>query len=74
MSLTTRAVRGKNNVSVHTWRNVINSIDFLYIRTRRKRLAELLSLLGILDDQGVKVTRASNLELDGVSVLLDASS
>lgn len=53
---------------------MINSIDFLYIRTRRKRLAELLSLLGILDDQGVKVTRASNLELDGVSVLLDASS
>jgi hypothetical protein len=47
----------------------------IYItRTRGERLTELLSLLGILDDQGVEVTRASDLELDIVSVLLDASS
>jgi hypothetical protein len=37
-------------------------------------LAKLLSLLGVLDNQGVKVTRASDLELDSISVLLDASS
>jgi hypothetical protein len=38
-----------------------------------KGLTELFSLLSILDDKGVQVARASDLELDVLSVLLDAS-
>lgn len=42
-------------------------------RTRRKRLLQLLGLLGILEDQSVEVLLASDLELDGrgLLVLLD---
>lgn len=43
--------------------------------TRRKRLLELLGLVVVLEDKGVDVTRASDLELDlGVAGLLDAGS
>lgn len=43
-------------------------------RTRRERLLELLGLLGVLDNQGVQVARASDLELGQVGglALLDA--
>ena len=34
-----------------------------FLRTRRKRLLELLCLLGVVKSQGVEVTRAANLEL-----------
>ncbi len=43
-------------------------------RTRGKRLLELLGLVGVLEDEGVDVPRAADLELDVVDllVLLDA--
>jgi hypothetical protein len=41
--------------------------------TRGEGLTELVSLLGVLDDKSVQVARASDLELDVVSVLLDGS-
>ena len=40
--------------------------------TRRERLLKLGSLRLVLDNEGVEVARASDLELDRVSVLLDA--
>lgn len=39
-------------------------------RTRRKALLELLGLLGILEDKGVDVPGASDLELDVVDLLV----
>lgn len=44
------------------------------VRTRGKRLLELLGLVGVLEDEGVDVPRAADLELDVVDllVLLDA--
>lgn len=45
----------------------------LSMLTWGKGLTELFSLLSILDDKGVQVARASDLELDVLSVLLDAS-
>jgi hypothetical protein len=33
-------------------------------RTRRKRLLELLGLVGVLKDEGVEVSAAADLELD----------
>lgn len=43
-------------------------------RTRGKRLPELLGLVGVLENEGVDVLRAADLELDVVDllVLLDA--
>ena len=42
-------------------------------RTRRKRLLELLGLLRVLEDEGVELLRASDLELGlgGLGALLD---
>jgi hypothetical protein len=43
-------------------------------RTRRKGLLELLGLVAVLDNQGVQVARAADLELGqvGALALLDA--
>ena len=41
--------------------------------TRGERLLELLGLGGIVDDEGVQVTGATDLELDLAAVLLDAA-
>ena len=42
-------------------------------RTGRKALLQLLGLVGVLEDKGVQVTLAADLELDlrGLGVLLD---
>jgi hypothetical protein len=45
----------------------------MYNLTRRKRLSKLIGLGLILDNKSVEVTRTSDLELDIISVLLDAS-
>lgn len=37
-----------------------------WIHTWRQALSKFLGLLGILDSEGVEVTLASNLELDGI--------
>ena len=44
----------------------------MYIRkhTRGKRLLELLGLVGVLEDEGVDVPRAADLELDVVDLLV----
>ena len=41
--------------------------------TRGERLLELLGLGGIVDDEGVQVTGATDLELDLAAVILDAA-
>jgi hypothetical protein len=45
-------------------------------RTRRQALLQLLGLIGVLEDQGVQVSLASDLELDvlGLCALLDPGS
>ena len=45
-------------------------------RTGGKALLEFVGLVGVLEDEGVEVLLAADLELDGLSllVLLDASS
>lgn len=45
-------------------------------RTGGKALLELVGLVGVLEDEGVEVLLAADLELDGLGllVLLDASS
>lgn len=47
--------------------------NIMYNLTRRKRLSKLIGLGLILDNKSVEVTRTSDLELDIISVLLDAS-
>jgi hypothetical protein len=47
-----------------------SSFKFL---TRRERLSKLGGLGLVLDNKSVKVARASDLELDRVGILLDAS-
>ena len=48
--------------------------DILDLEAGRKRLLELLGLLGVLQDESVEVPLAADLELDllGALVLLDA--
>jgi hypothetical protein len=53
-------------------KNAIDSLNALQL-TRGKGLLKLASLGLVLDDKSVKVARTSNLELDTVRVLLDAS-
>lgn len=61
-----------------TWRFVLEmcggGLAVVGERTRGKRLLELLGLVGVLEDEGVDVPRAADLELDVVDllVLLDA--
>ncbi len=49
-------------------------LDILHLKVGGKGLTELVGLLVVLEDQGVKVARAANLELGGLllGVLLDA--
>lgn len=53
-------------------KKIVYIVSF-FVLTRRKRLLKLVGLGLVLDNKSVEVARASNLELDRVSVLLDAS-
>lgn len=46
---------------------------FFHVLTRRKRLLKLVSLRLVLNNKSVKVARTSNLKLDRIRVLLNAS-
>lgn len=46
---------------------------FFHVLTRRKRLLKLVSLRLVLNNKSIKVARTSNLKLDRIRVLLNAS-
>jgi hypothetical protein len=46
-------------------------LDILTLQTRRQTLSQLIGLLGILNTQGVQVTRATDLELGRTGTLAD---
>lgn len=46
-------------------------LDLFHLQSWWQRLTELLGLFTVLNDQGVEVTGAANLELGAVLVLLD---
>jgi hypothetical protein len=48
-------------------------LDFLDNQSWGERLTQLSGLLSVLDNKGVQVARASDLELGVISILLDAS-
>lgn len=50
------------------------SIVWVVVHTRGKRLSKLGSLLLVVDNESVQVARASDLELELVTVLLDLGS
>ena len=52
---------------------MMHPINTVYL-TRGEGLSQLVGLGLVLDNQGVEVARASDLELDRISILLDASS
>lgn len=56
----------------HVLELISNHLDLVDNESRGKRLSKLGSLCLVLDDESVKVTRTSNLELGGIGVLLDA--
>lgn len=45
-------------------------LDFLHLESWWKRLLQLFSLLSIINDEGVEVSTASNLELGHVVLVL----
>jgi len=66
----------KNFLELHSFLliHVYNRhLNVLYDQSWGEGLTQLFGLLGILDNKGVQVARASDLELDILGILLNAS-